>query len=151
MLSAEIIKHSHLLYHSFEQATGQKLLAGAFQATPHLAEALYGAPFALLSHGTEPDPIFNYANLTAQKLWELPWEQFTAMPSRLSAEPVLQAERQRMMEQARSQGFISHYEGIRISSTGKRFMIKNAMLWNVYDESRGYQGQAALFHEWTFI
>ena len=31
---------------------------------------LMAAPFAVLSHGTQVDPIFNYGNLTAQALFE---------------------------------------------------------------------------------
>lgn len=57
-------------------------------ANHKLADALYRAPFVVLSHGTEPDPLFNDANLTAQRLSEMTWAQITAMPSRLSAEPL---------------------------------------------------------------
>ena len=39
---------------------------------PEEAEALMDAPFVVLSHGTEDDPIFNYGNLAAQKLF-LEW------------------------------------------------------------------------------
>jgi hypothetical protein len=148
-LSPEIIRHSHLLYHSFEKVTGHILIN--LPSSADVAEALYTAPFVLLSHGTEPDPIFNYANLTAQRLWELDWEHFTRMPSRLSAEKISQAERHAMLEEARRRGFIGNYQGIRISSTGKRFLIKEAILWNVHDEEGNYRGQAATFHQWEFL
>lgn len=52
-----------------------------------LAEAAYKGNFVLVSHNTDPDPLFIYANRTAQELWELPWDQFCGMPSRKSAEP----------------------------------------------------------------
>lgn len=150
MLTAEIIQHSRLLFHSFEKATGKRLIhlnaSGA-----DLADALYTAPFVLLSHGTEADPVFNYANLTAQKLWELNWGNFTRMPSRLSAEKVSQAERQAMLEEAKNKEFISNYKGVRISSTGRRFIIKEALLWNMYDEQENYRGQAATFSQWEFL
>jgi hypothetical protein len=103
MLASEIIQHSHLLGTSFKKATGKQLIALSAGSTT-VAEALYAAPFVLVSHGTEADPIFKYANLTAQTLWELPWDNFTSMPSRLSAETVSQAERQAMLEEAWKKG-----------------------------------------------
>ena len=39
---------------------------------------LYDHPWALLCHGTEPDPLFVYANLTAQRLWERTLVDFLA-------------------------------------------------------------------------
>jgi hypothetical protein len=150
MLSPEIISHSKLLYDSFASVTGRSLLEGQF--TPEeIARQLYEAPFVLLSHGIQPEPIFNYANKTAQRLWEMDWQQFTQLPSRLSAEPVAVAERQAMLEEAKRKGYISDYNGVRISSTGRRFIIKDAILWNIYDSAGTYQGQAATFKEWEFL
>jgi hypothetical protein len=57
------------------------------------ARFLFTAPFALLSHDTQPDPVFNYANQTAMSLFAMSWEDMTACPSRRSAEPVNQTER----------------------------------------------------------
>ena len=150
MLSPEIISHSKLLYDSFASVTGRSLLEGQF--TPEeIARQLYEAPFVLLSHGIQPEPIFNYANKTAQRLWEMDWQQFTQLPSRLSAEPVAVAERQAMLEEAKRKGYISDYNGVRISSTGRRFIIKDAILWNIYDSAGTYQGQAATFKGWELL
>ena len=150
MLTSEIIQHSQLLVTSFEKATGKQLITLSANST-ETAETLYAAPFVLVSHGTEADPVFNYANLTAQQLWELDWKNFIKMPSRLSAEKISQAERQAMLEEARKNGYISNYQGVRISSAGRRFIIKNAILWNIYDEQDIYRGQAATFAQWEFL
>lgn len=145
-----IIQHSWLLADSFRKVTGQLLLPQ--DSSPEtFAQNLYQAPFVLLSHGTQSDPVFNYANQTAQDLWEMPWTEFTQLPSRLSAEPVAVAERQAMLEEAKLKGFISNYNGVRISSTSKRFIIKNAILWNIHDATGTYHGQAATFKEWEFL
>ena len=114
-------------------------------------EALFAAPFALVSHGVEADPIFNFGNQVALSLFELTWEQFTALPSRESAEPVNQAERQRLLEQVTQNGYISDYRGVRISATGKRFLIEDATVWNLVDELGRYRGQAAMFDKWSFL
>lgn len=150
MLTEEISRHSKLLHNSFTNFIGRPLLETS-GAEEELAKALYQAPFVVLSHDTQEDPVFNYANQTAQKLWELDWEQFTRLPSRLSAEPVAVAERHAMLEEARRNGFISNYQGVRISRTGKRFLIKKAILWNVYDGQGIYRGQAAMFRDWEFL
>ena len=77
----------------------------------------------MLSHNTKAEPIFNYANAKALELFELSWEEFITLPSRLSAESVNQEERATLLAQVTAHGFIDNYQGIRISSTGKRFKI----------------------------
>ena len=46
----------------------------------------------------------------------LGWDDFTSMPSRLSAEPLAQEERDRLLARVGSHGYIDDYSGIRISS-----------------------------------
>jgi hypothetical protein len=114
-------------------------------------EKIYNGNFVLLSHNSEKDPIFNYANLKAQELFEMDWEAITNMPSRFSAEPMEQSERNLFLEKTIKNGYVENYNGIRISRTGKRFWIKDAIIWNLVDEHQIYKGQAALFSKWEFI
>ncbi|MBD1822154.1 MEKHLA domain-containing protein [Cyanobacteria bacterium FACHB-DQ100] len=137
------LQQAQRLIDSFHHWTGKTLIQ-----TP---EALFEAPFVVVSHGTEPDPIFNYGNRQALTLWEMDWETFTQLPSRKSAEPVSQEERSRLLAQAKAQGYISDYRGVRISSTGKRFWIEDVILWTVLDELNQPCGQAATFSTWKFI
>ena len=115
------------------------------------ARALYQAPFVIVSHGMEVDPILNYGNRVALELWELDWERFTKTPSRLTAEPVNQAERARMLARAREQGFIDDYRGVRISGTGKRFLVEQPIVWNIVGAEGEQLGQAATCSRWTFL
>ncbi len=115
------------------------------------AEQLFASPFVVASHGLQDDPILNYGNETALELWEMDWEQFTQTPSRLTAEPVNQEERARMLEQAKIQGYISDYRGVRISSTGKRFLVERATVWTIQKPDGTPLGQAATFSDWTFL
>lgn len=149
MLSS-IVSHAELLTSSFLRLTGKELISRALKGE-ELAKALYEAPFVVVSHGTEADPVFNFANLKAQELWEMSWDEFIQMPSRLSAEPMAQSERQKFLEQAQKFGYSSDYNGIRISKSGKRFHILNTTLWNVVDENGDYRGQAAVFKEWKDV
>lgn len=143
----ELASHIELILNSFRKHIGQGLVAD--DAAGEDAELLYQAPFAVLSHDTAKDPIFNYANLAAQELFEMDWQTITKLPSRLSAEPVNQEERALLLAQVEQQGYIDSYRGIRISATGKRFQIEKAIIWNLMDENDVYKGQAAALYSWS--
>ncbi len=115
------------------------------------ARALFESPLVVVSHGTEADPPLNYGNQTALDLWEMTWEELTNTPSRLTAEPVNRAEREWMLDQARMRGFIDTYRGVRISASGRRFLVENALIWNVVDGAHRPLGQAATFSRWTWV
>ncbi len=73
------------------------------------------------------------------------WNTFTRTPGRHTAEPVEREERARFLETVRKQGYVDDYRGIRISSTGRRFEIRQATVWNLIDEGGQYAGQAVTF------
>lgn len=148
--NAFLAPHAALLLESLKRWTGKELFPEE-QTDVQQARALFYAPFAVVSHNTAPDPIFNYANRTALSLFELTWEEFTALPSRLSAEPLHRDERARLMDAVRRNGYIDNYGGVRISKNGKRFRIENALVWNLMDAQETLQGQAALFAHWQFL
>jgi hypothetical protein len=106
------------------------------------------ASFCVLAHDTHTDPIFIYANLSAQICFEYDWNQITRLPSRLSAEAPNQAERQRLLESVTRTGFINNYRGLRIAKSGRRFWIENATVWQLTDENGILHGQAATFQDW---
>ena len=62
--------HSRLLLDSYRRATWRDLLVPV-PGQGEAAAALFRAPFVLLSHGTEADPVLNYGNAAALKLWEM--------------------------------------------------------------------------------
>jgi hypothetical protein len=140
-----------LLLSSYQRLTGRTLLDAHGLSAAALVSAVDEAPFALVSHGTEADPIFNYGNLTALKLFGMSWAEFTALPSRYSAEQPNRAERERLLHEVKSNGFIDHYSGVRIAKGGGRFAIERATVWNVVDGEGRYQGQAATFAAWHFL
>jgi len=145
-----LVTWSQWLLDSFRRWTGRDLLIRT--GTPDAqAQALFAAPFVVVSHGIEADPLLNYGNQQALDLWELSWAQLTSTPSRLTAEAMNRDERTRMLAVAEQQGYYSGYRGIRVSSTGKRFLVEDATVWNVVD-GRGIRvGQAATFARWTMV
>lgn len=83
---ASVVQHSHLIAYSYNFWMSKDLFPGITD-NMLLSEALYHAPFIVVSHGTEKDPVFNYANLSAQKLWKIDWEDFIKMPSSYPQNP----------------------------------------------------------------
>jgi len=145
-----IIAHSTILVRSFRRFTGRDLLPGLFNPLG-LSRNLFAAPFVLVSHGTEADPILNYGNQAALSLWEMNWDELTRTPSRLTAEMPERDERARLLGAVTAHGFIDDYCGIRISRSGKRFRIARATVWNLVTEGGEACGQAATFDRWEFL
>lgn len=136
-----------LIVASYRRLTGRDLLDPALDAAD-AARALYMAPFAVLAHDAGADPLFTYANLTAQRLFEMPWASIVGLPSRQSAEPLARAERQRLLDAVAACGYIDDYVGVRTSSSGRRFRVEGATVWNLIDATGAYRGQAACFATW---
>lgn len=141
--------HVALLLKSYERLLHRPLVEVSNSSA--VGQQIFCAEFALLSHDTQSDPIFNYANKTALDLFELTWDDLIVMPSRHSAEAVLQQDRERSMAKVMKDGYIEDYSGVRISKNGKRFLMQGAVIWNVHDEQGNYRGQAACFKDWTWI
>lgn len=140
-------EHTRRLLDSYRRWLGRDLI----ERTGTLAEqsrALFEAPFVVVAHGTEADPILNYGNAVALKLWEMDLESLLRTPSRMTAEPMHRDERALLLERTTRDGYVDDYQGIRISRTGRRFRIERAIVWNVMDGDERV-GQAATFAEWT--
>jgi hypothetical protein len=144
----EAIQWAELLFMSFHHWTGRALIERTGSADQQARELFY-APFIVVSHGAQTDPILNYGNRAALSLWEMTWEELCRTPSRLTAEPVNQAERARMLAEAQAHGYIADYRGVRISKTGRRFLVERALVWNVLNAEGRAVGQAATFSHWT--
>ena len=140
---------TEVILRSLKHWTGRELLPDGPAAAR--AEQLFNAPFVLVSHGTQADPVLNYGNAAALKLWEMSWEQFTRTPSRFTAEAPNREERARLLAEVTSRGFIDDYSGVRISSGGRRFRIAQATVWNLLGTDGQPAGQAAMFSQWEFL
>jgi len=136
-----------LLTGSYRRLTGEDLVA-----PPRDARWLYeDAPFAVLAHNTDPDPLFVYANRCAQGCFELGWDDIVGMPSRLSAEAPERSERQRLLEAVARDGFVRGYRGIRVAKSGRRFFIEDGVIWQLIDKAGVFRGQAATFSRWSDV
>jgi hypothetical protein len=147
-----MVAWTELLLDSHERLVGRSLLSGEGTALER-SRRLYTAPFVVVSHGTETDPIFNYGNRSALDLWGLSWGELVRFPSRATVAGIDTGgiERENMLARARKLGFIDNYRGVRVSRSGRRFSIERAVVWNVLDRADVYRGQAATFASWTFL
>ncbi len=147
MAAIDLQSHSALLLNNYYHYFGAELI----EPRNHETEQLMAAPFAVLSHGSQEDPIFNYGNTTAQTLFEMDWATLTALPSRLSAEPMHREERQQLLNEVTTKGYSANYRGIRISASGRRFYIDSARIWTLRNLSGTQIGQAAMFSDWQWL
>jgi len=142
-------EHARLLLDSYRRLTGKELVPAG--DPEQRAKALYEADFVVVSHDTKLEPVCDYANLAAQRLFETDWDTFVTLPSRLSAGPVHRDERRRLLDTVTRDGYIDNYAGIRVTQSGRQFRIEAATVWNLADEGGNYAGQAAMFSEWRFL
>jgi len=134
-----------LLADSYARLLGEPLVpAGADAAT-----WLYEADFGLLAHDTSADPLFVYANRTAQNLFGYAWDEFVGLPSRLSAGEQDRESRRVFMESVLRKGYALDYRGQRVTRTGERFWIEGVILWNLTHPDGTPAGQAALIRRWS--
>jgi hypothetical protein len=144
------VEHAERLRRAFHALTGRDLIDPTLSPEA-AAEALFHAPFVVLSHDAAPDPLLTYGNRAALELFALTWEELIQMPSRLTAEAPDRAERARLLAEVTTRGFIDDYSGVRIARTGRRFLIQRATVWNLTDDLGRRCGQAATFREWRYV
>ena len=147
-----VVRLAKTVVDSYFQLVGEHLIDSTSSASDRdLAAMLYELPAVVLSHDGAADPTFTFANRAAQQLFEYSWDEFLTLRSRQSAEPDQRSSRSEMLARAARDGYISDYQGVRISASGKRFEIKNAIIWNVTDAQRNAVGQAAVFDQWQLL
>ena len=151
---AAVILRSHqrgfgrpLLTPAIQAAAGP----GAGEALALVAQELFAAATVVLAHDGGADPRLIYANRAALRLWRRPWAAMVGLPSRLTAEPGERPGRARMLADARQQHALSGYTGIRIDSHGRRFQIRGARLWTLWNAAGEPCGQAASFSDWHWL
>jgi PAS domain-containing protein len=138
----------HLLSGSYARLTNEALVPAGRDASAAARWLYQEAPFGLLAHDTDSDPCFIYANITAQKLFEYDWDEFVRIRSRFSAEAPNREERQRLLDAAAQDGYMTDYRGLRVAKSGRRFWVDHVTLWQLLDEDGKLHGQAALLPDW---
>jgi MEKHLA domain len=115
--------------------------------------------FALLSHGIQSDPVYNYFNKAALQQFLFSEPSVYSTPSRYSApsgivrssrEEILQASVGRSDSTSKSENrLIVLPNAVRQKKSGQLFRIPEVLLWNVYNDEGERVGQTAIFDTWT--
>jgi hypothetical protein len=148
--NAYLADHVVLLRSSFRHWTRRPLVDHRM-TDADAARYLFFAPFAMISHNADKDPLFNYANRTALSLFGMTWEEFTATPARLSVEQENQEARQLLLATIAERGYVDGYEGVHVGRHGRRFAVEQSTVWNLRNGRNSACGLAACFKHWKFL
>lgn len=142
MTTADLYHQLALIEQNYQRYKGELLPVPA-GITSRLEWIHQHAPYGLLAHNNNSDPVFIYANHHACQSFGYPIKQLLGMPSRFSAAATDRAERQQLLDTVSQRG-ISAYSGPRINSQGQTLMLYDGYVWQLYNNDQLY-GQAALF------
>ncbi|MDA7691411.1 MEKHLA domain-containing protein [Methylophilaceae bacterium] len=109
-----------------------------------LVESFNECSFSIASH--DSNGLFNYLNKAALSLFKVSLDQVIGKPSTMTAPESEQKERNTLLNQVNSHGFIKNYKGVRVASDGKLFQIKDATIWNIVDKESIKIGQAVIIY-----
>ena len=73
-------------------------------------------------------------------------DQVIGQPTTMTAPESEQKERNELLNQVNSHGFIESYKGIRVASDGALFQIEDATIWNIVDKESIKIGQAVIIY-----
>jgi MEKHLA domain len=104
--------------------------------------------YAVLSHGTQDDPIFCYSNVAARDAFQYTEHEFYQLPSRYSAPGGGDRQsRQKIMEDADNANYWIIPHGIRQRKDDSLFEFRDVILWNVYNPQGVRVGQSAVYDQ----
>jgi len=103
------------------------------------------APFSLVVHSADKDPVFLYLNNTGLNSFKYPVEEVLGYPSRFSAREEDRSEREVLLQRVSTAGIADSYNGVRVDKYGTPFSIFGGIVWQLFREDKTVWGQAALF------
>jgi hypothetical protein len=134
-----------LILDNLKRWTNYDLIQDYGFSLANLGAEVFNADFYLLSHNGAIDPILNYGNQQVLDLWEVSWDELMRMYSKDTAKPDDRSARSQIMNQVKTQNYITGYNGVRVSKTGKEFQILDVTIWNLFTDNGNPYGQAAWF------
>ena len=152
-LTTEKLRLVHLILNSYQKAFGTPLLVCNYFNCPSrtVNQEVFAMRKPLLSHDLTRDPCLTYVNASALLLWHCRWDEMVGIPSRITAPTNQRQQRSAVLNRASNKTSLSGYSGIRVDSLGRRFYIKNAQIWTIWNEIGLPYGQAATFSSWEFL
>lgn len=137
--------HILIVLENLKRWTNRDLITEYRLSLEKLGEQVFNADFYLLSHNNATDPVLTYGNQQVLDQWEISWSELVVMRSSETAKPIDRADRAKLMAQVKADNYMSGYNGVRVSKTGKEFQILDGIIWNLFLSNGSYYGQAAWF------
>ena len=152
-LNAEQRGLAALLLSSHQRAFKRPLIAAARpgQSIRLRCQELFSSGIGVHQHRVGAVAVGQHWKAAALQLWGRTWADMVGMPSRLTAPDEVRSERRQALQMAQRQEAIRRYGGVRIDRAGRRFMIRNARIWTLWDEEQRSCGQAACFSDWWWL
>lgn len=138
-------EHILIMLENLKRWTNYDLIEEYGFSLETLGTQVFNADFYLLSHNTAVDPVLTYGNQQVLDRWDVSWSELIAMHSSETAKPVDRASRSKLMAQVKAHNYVSGYNGVRISKTGREFQILDGTIWNLFLNDGSFYGQAAWF------
>lgn len=128
---------------SYARLLGRELIPRSGDAAED-ARRLFDLPLAVLAHDTSPQPLLDWANQAAAMAFDATPEALLGRPSAATAPADAVADRGKLFEALARDGFVTGYSGVRISLTGRRFVIDDVTVLEVTDAAGSPAGHAAV-------
>ncbi|TVU59214.1 MEKHLA domain-containing protein [Vibrio atlanticus] len=139
----DYVKQVKIISHNYNRIFGKQLYREN-NSDLEIFYEVWNSHFAIVSHGTEINPLFNFANKKALEIFELNYLDFIGLPSIQTADALAAEDRIMLLNDVNRHGFVKNYSGIRVSAKGKKFQICDAVIFNLFDFEYNYHGQAAI-------
>lgn len=128
---------------SYRRLLGRELLPRSGDATED-ARRLFDLPLAVLAHDTAPQPRLDWANRAAAMAFDATPESLLGRPSAATTPADAVADRGKLFEALARDRFVTGYSGVRVSLTGRRFVIDDVTVFEVTDADGRPAGHAAV-------
>jgi hypothetical protein len=143
MIDARSVARAQEILDSHRRLLGRDLIERSGDAADD-ARRLFDLPLAVLAHDTSPQPLLDWANLAALAAFDATPESLLGRPSADTAPADAAADRRVLFDVLARQGFVTGYSGVRISLTGRRFVIDDVTVLEVTDATGRPAGHAAV-------
>jgi hypothetical protein len=137
------VTRATVILDSFRRCVGRELIDRSGDAAED-ARRLFDLPLAVLAHDTAPQPLLDWANQAAARAFDATPESLLGRPSAATAPADAVADRGKLFEALARDGFVTGYSGVRVSLTGRRFIIDDVTVCALVDEAGRPAGHTAV-------
>ena len=137
------VTRATVILDSFRRCVGRELIDRSGDAAED-ARRLFDLPQAVLAHDTSPEPLLDWANRAAAVAFDATPDGLLGLPSSRTAPADATADRRQLFEILARRGFVTGYSGVRASLTGRRFIIDDVTVFELFDAAGKPAGHAAM-------